>query len=214
MLHLRALTASLAFTLAVALFGALPAAAQIKTFDLTYSGADFGNAASATGTITIDESQLINPGFTQQDINPFVTAFSLTVSGASAGNGTFGLSDYVPVGFFGFFIDTNGGTLEFTKELVGQPTDIDPFGTSFDGSGGDFNFFVNDAGFANGAPTGTSFFQITTAAGAGDSLHLTSFAPAAVPEPSSSAAFACGALGLGGLLIAARRRKMKTGFAA
>ena len=94
---------------------ASPASAQTKTFDLTYSGASFGDSAVATGFVTIDESQIQNPGQTYQVSTPFVTDFSLTVSGASSGNGTFKFADYADDGtngFGGFYLDTNGGTLE------------------------------------------------------------------------------------------------------
>ena len=73
------------------LMGATARAGQITTFDLTYSGADLGNTATATATITLDLSLTNNPGFTSQDANSFVTAFSVTVSGASVGQWNFRL---------------------------------------------------------------------------------------------------------------------------
>ena len=191
---------------------ASPASAQTKTFDLTYSGASFGDAAVATGYVTIDESLLNNPGATEQINSPFVTAFSLTISGASSGNGTFTFADFNgstqgpfnPSG--GFFLDTHGGTLDLSQQLIGQPTTGDPYGTP-SGNGGDFNVFENAAGVAAGAPTGSNFFTITTNNRNGDALQLTSFAPAPVPESSSTVSLGLMlALGLGGVAVARRRK--------
>ena len=201
---------------ALGLVAPRPASAQSRTFELTYSGAYFNNTAAATAVVTIDESQLQNPGFTEQDLNPFVTAFTITVSGAKLGNGTFGLSDYVGgfdvSGFDGFELDTNGGTLDLTKELIGQPTAGDPYGTTFHGNSGDFAITVNDVGELAGAPNAGDVFQIYTNSGLNgfESLHLTSFrpAPAAVPEASMTVSLGLLlALGMGGLVIAGKRKR-------
>jgi hypothetical protein len=83
----------LAVLAAVACLWGVPGQVQagLMTFDLTWSGASFGNTAMATGQITFDPSLLTNPGVTDPIA---VTAFSITVSGASSGNGTFGLGDF------------------------------------------------------------------------------------------------------------------------
>ena len=114
---------------------------MFQTFDLTWSGV--GNSAMATGQITIDTTLLPNPTavFVALDITADVTAFSITVSGASAGNGTFGLAD-----FSSFDWGTNGATLDLTRELVGQPTigipgggsAGQPWGTNHQGLAGTF----------------------------------------------------------------------------
>lgn len=109
-------------------------------FDLAWSGAALGNTASATGTITLNLADMNNPGGTEQDVNPFVTNFSITVTGAGAGDGTFGFSDFngaLQQG--GFRLDTAGGTLDFTSQLVGQATLGGPWASTQDGSTGDFN---------------------------------------------------------------------------
>jgi hypothetical protein len=158
-------------------------------FDLAWSGAGFGNTASATGTVTLNLADINNPGTTFQNVSPFVTDFSITVTGATSGNGTFNFVDFNGGPAGGFDISTPG-TLDFTRQLVGQPTPDGPWGSSHvNGIGdiGDFNMFNN--GTDPNAPTETFFFQITAADGndRGDNMYLTSFAPAsAVPEPSSA----------------------------
>jgi hypothetical protein len=54
----------------------------------------FGNTATAVGSITFDDTTLPNPGvLTNVSAATLgVTGFSMTVIGASAGNGTFGRS--------------------------------------------------------------------------------------------------------------------------
>jgi hypothetical protein len=91
-------------------------AGTLQTFDLAWSGASFGNGATAVGTITMDVSRIFNPGHTQQNSSQFVTAFSITITGASTGNGTFGIDDFNGASLSGgFLFDTEGGTLDFTK---------------------------------------------------------------------------------------------------
>jgi hypothetical protein len=67
--------------------------------------------------------------------------------------------------------------------LIGQRTDISPFGTTRDGEDGDFSIYAD--GTVATAPTTTDDFLITADGGNGDSLYLTSFRPAvaSVPEP-------------------------------
>jgi hypothetical protein len=166
-------------------------------FDLAWSGAPFGNNATATGTITLNLADINNPGQTSQNLTPFVTDFSITVTGASSGNGTFGFSDYNGATDEGGFYIITGGTLDFTHQLVGQATPGGPWGSTHDGNTGDFNIFTN--GNDPAAPLGTFFFITTSGDGNGDNMYLTSFTPA--PEPAS-----LGILGLGGLSLLVRRR--------
>ena len=190
---------SLLRSTALVLVGAAQVHADILiTYDVTYSGASLGNSAVGTGTFTLDTSLINNPGFTSSPAVPFVTAFSLTISGASSGNGTFGIGD-----FEGAILDTDGGTLNFAEQLIGQPTAGDPFGTP-DGNGGDFNFFSNPSDPS--APSAVAFFTIGTSGGSGDALQLTSVMPeaTAVPEPSSLVLDSVALLG--GLGALARRR--------
>jgi hypothetical protein len=203
-MRIRSLAASFVTLCAFALF--LPSAeAGFTTFDLSWSGASFGNSAVATGTITMDPSVLATSGYNDNSgyalpANPFATSFSITISGASSGNGTFTLGDFDTV-----LINLNG-TLDFTKELVGQATAGDPWGTP-DGNGGDFNLLNQTKPGNPAAPNGTIYFTLTTDAGSGDPMLLTSFrpAPSAVPEPSGIILVSTG-LGLTGIAILRRRR--------
>lgn len=93
----------------------------------------------------------------------WINNLTVTVSGASSGNGVFQLSD-----FGGVIFDTQGFTVDFTQQLVGQG------GSLFQGMmGSDFNIF--SAALSPTAPTGTSPNVLTTSGGMGDSMVLTSF---------------------------------------
>jgi len=178
----------------------LSARAQ-ETFDLAWSGAPFGNSAVATGTITMNPS-VLTPGYNDNSgfffgANPFVTALSITISGASSGNGTFTLSDFDTV-----LIDEGGVNLNFNTQLVGQATAGSPWGTP-NGAGGDFNLF-NRTGVGGTAPDGSFNFTLRTDAGSEDPMLLTSFTPAGVPEPGTYAML--GSLGLTGAAFLRRRR--------
>jgi hypothetical protein len=180
------LTQTILLTSLCLLFGAVsPASAVVTVFNVAWSGASLGNSAVATGQISIDTDLLPNPGITAL-MSPIVTALSLTVSGATSGNGTFGLADFG----FGWIWDTGGATLNLATQLVGQS------GWGYGGIG-DFNLFAS----TSAAPNGFSPFILKTNGGDGDQIELTSFA-AAVPEPSRAL---LGVLGTLGLLLRRRR---------
>ena len=70
-------------TIAIAfLFNSTIAQAEVKTFNFTWSGESFSNTATATGFVTFDTAFVTGP---LQDIS--ILDLSMTVSGASAGNG-------------------------------------------------------------------------------------------------------------------------------
>jgi hypothetical protein len=173
---LRFAYAALVFGLVLGITGraeALP----ITTFQLAWSGASLGNGATATAIMEIDEALLPNPGAPGFMLTPaFITSVTLTVSGASAGNGTFTLADFVALRW-----DTEGGTLDLNTELVGQATAGQPWGTTFDTLAGDFNLFGDGV---SPAPVGTTYFTLSANGGAGDPMRLISFRP--VPEPVSA----------------------------
>ena len=174
------------------------------TFDITWSGAAFGDNATATGYITVNSTlPAITPDYSGNMVflpSPDVTALSITIAGASSGNGTFGLSDFQSITFW------SPATLDLTKQLVGQPlphgcTYGEPFAIDCEGPGsaGDFNLFSD---FGSGAPEGENYFTLVTSGGDGDPLEVTSIAP--VPEP---AAWATMLLGLGMIGGAFRLRR-------
>lgn len=176
------------------------------TFQVDWSGAPNGNSAVATGLITIDDALLPNPGnyLNSAALPTFILDLTVTVSGASSGNGTFTLSD-----FRGAYWNTFGGTLDLSQQLVGQATSGQPWGTTNDNLSGDFNLFA----LTPSAPSGTWYFQLTTNGGAGDTMNLTSFVEA--PEPTSLGLMVIGTLGFGGFAAARSRRRnqLKTALA-
>jgi hypothetical protein len=109
------------------------------TFDFTFQ--DPNSTAKAVGLVTFEANLLPNPEMCTEgsgfDLpNPAVLALQVTVSGASSGNGTFGLTDFNRIAWC-----TNRPGLDLCAELVGQSTWNDPWGTPSDGDGGDFNLF-------------------------------------------------------------------------
>jgi hypothetical protein len=179
---------------AVLLLVASTVSAAPITFNFTWSGASLGNNARATGYIVFESTLLPNPG--NQFFNlpsSAVLDLSITVTGAAAGNGTFPLA-----AFSGVTWETNGATLDLTRQLVGQPTPQLPWGTPTDaalptaGDGGDFNLFggqptaVSDSaayyaaprGVGSPAPVGVNYFRLATNGGTGDNMLLTGFGPA------------------------------------
>ncbi|HSN01400.1 MAG TPA: IPTL-CTERM sorting domain-containing protein [Rudaea sp.] len=149
------------------------------------------NSAVITGSITFESTLLANPGSNTFVLpNPAVLALTATVSGASAGNGTYGITDFGRVVF-----DTNGGTLDFSQQLVGQPTNVDPWGTPSGGAGGDFNLFRSTPS----APNGEFFFTLCANGGSGDCTNLVSAINAAAAA-TTPALNRWGLLALAGLL--------------
>lgn len=164
------------------------ASAAPITFNFAWSGATLGNNARATGFITFESTLLPNPGNAFYTLpSAAVTNLSITVTGAAAGNGTFGLAS-----FNGVTWETNGATLDLGRQLVGQPTPELPWGTpTGNGEGGDFNLFSGGQGVrpteryaartpdgvVNPAPTGVLYFRLAANGGTGDNMVLTSFAP-------------------------------------
>lgn len=175
--------------------------ADLITYDLQWSGLIFQNEASATGQVTIDTDLVPNPGHYQgQWAGSAFSDFSITITGANSGNGTFSTeqSDFVeviwtveegvPLGGPGFEIDLNA-------ELIGQEffRDFNVFNQPFEGE--------SPQGGNPLAPNGVNplVLQTSGAAAPGDLMQLVSMRP--VPAPSSIAL-----LGLGALATTRRRR--------
>ncbi len=109
-----------------------------------------GGTARTVGHVTYEDTLLSNPGdnfFALPDAA--ILDLRAVVTGTVGGDGVFTLSDFNGVAF-----STGGLALDFSRELVGQPTDTSPWGTIFGGDkttyqgqggpgGHDFNLFGN-----------------------------------------------------------------------
>lgn len=183
---------------------------------------DPASTAQAVGSITFEDTLLANPGVNDFSLpDPAVLALTVTVSGSAAGNGTFGIADFTGVVF-----DTNGGTLNFASQLVGQPTSGGSWGTP-DGNSGDFNLF--SAGPPKGAeryanrphapagtnipPDGVFFFTLGANGGLDEPMELTAMGvtggpitpPATLPIGPGAWLALVGLIALGGLVVLRRR---------
>lgn len=179
---------------AMAALLSLCASAVAAPLTFNFRFADPDSTAQAVGSITFEDTLLPNPGVLDVELpNPAVLALNVTVSGSANGDGTFGIEDFVGVVF-----DTNGGTLNFGAELVGQPTLVDPWGTPF-GDGGDFNLFSGgnkrpagaryDSAIAGPAgtnlpPQGVFYFTLGANGGNDEEMVLTAATPAGGPAPA------------------------------
>jgi len=151
---------------------ALLAPLSVLASPLTISFKYQQGAATAVGTITFETSLLANPGNNSFVLpNPAVLNIDMTVSGASAGNGHFVTADFSGVDF-----STGGATLDFARQLVGQPTPGGPWGSPT-GCCGDFNFFSPAAP----APDGVFFFTLGANNGAANAMVLASAIGPTVP---------------------------------
>lgn len=164
-----------------------------STFNLLWSGAFYGNEASATGVITVDSAFL--PSGDNEIVyvpSPIVSLLNITVNNSS------GTTDFFKITDFDFIHFSTPAKLDLSRELIGQTLSTGGiYGTSDDDQiFGDFNVFGVDSGIG---PQGSSSFAIRTFYG--DHLLLTSIAP--VPEPGTYALMGAGLLVL---VFTARRR--------
>ena len=112
-------------------------------FNLSWSGASFSNGASATGVLSIDVPNAPATPSIFGSMPSWVTGITITVTGATSGNGTWTKSDFSGVVF------AAGGVVDYTQPLTGQSVISD------------INFFRNSVG----APNGTGPNTLTLASG-------------------------------------------------
>jgi hypothetical protein len=95
------------------LLAAAATATQLDATDfrLEYSGASFSNSASAVAIVGID---LPNLTYTMGGVPSWMTSFTMTVTGAGAANGTYGLADVGSVYF------ALSGAPDYSTEVLGQ----------------------------------------------------------------------------------------------
>ena len=212
------------FTVCFLLIGVVGVNAAPIRFDFVFE--DPNNGARAEGYIVFEETLMVNPtgsntpdlpeGTVEEDGSylipgPEVLDLAFTVTGSQTSNGTYGLDDYEEVILF-----TNGGTLNFNAELIGQPTNDSPWGTVYDGSAGDFNLFSNDLiippqgnryaediqgeGEGGFIPNGCNYFELCTAA---DNMILVSMrgTPSVVPSVPATSSMSILILSLSSLLV-------------
>jgi hypothetical protein len=192
---------------AAALMMASAAQASVHTLNITWSGAQFGNQASATGVLTFDDAAVPDLGGSQisHSMSDLID-FSMDITGTAGGLG----DGHFTVADFSSFVFAANSALDYNHELIGQAlANGCTFGSQADGCyggpSGDFNLFTASN---NNAPNGTFYFRLTAVGG--DNLFVTSIAPGAVPEPMAWALM-IGGFGLAGATLRLRR---KVSFAA
>ena len=146
---------------AITLLAAATASAALVDYQFTYSGVPLGNTAVADGVMTLDDALFLNPGvngFSSHTLGAGqpIVAVSMTITGASSGNGTFTTTNFTPGS--AQVILTLTSAINLNIEWVGQ------------GGLSDFNWFGNAAP----APRGTSPNHLTTNNGSGDNMQLVS----------------------------------------
>ena len=153
------------------MLSSLGANAANITYALNYSGADFGNAAMAVGSVTLNTDLLPNESgnlFGQSGDALGVVDFQLTVLGTAGSDGSFDQSDLGADG--GRWVWTLANAIDLNAELVGQAGFLD------------FNWLceINNAQCNNAlVPQGVAAFQILTLTG--ELMTLTSMRPVPLP---------------------------------
>ena len=158
------------FVSAFLLLGGLLVAGGVWA-SVTYNATWSGNGGTATGSIVFSSDSVFTSGTSCGNFAACnITAVTVTVSGASAGNGTFVTADFNSNQFFIYL----SGPVITSQNLVGQP------------NLNEFNLF-NAAGSPT-APTGfPPVFKIRSDGGFGTVMTLTSLIPASSPAPTTTA---------------------------
>ena len=176
------------------LFNPTIAQAEIKTFNITWSGESFSNNARATGFITFDTNYFLTNGNIHFGE---VIDLGVRVTGSSviAANGTFNKHDFSYIDFYSPI------PLDFSRELIGQPVSGDEaFGQEFLDKISLSAFTIDRNANNTLAPTSRWYFSLKTYGE--DRMLVTSITP--VPEADTSVMLLMGA-GVMGFM--ARRRK-------
>lgn len=199
-----------------------PAAASILSYNFTFDGSalvapydGFINSDKVTGSITFDTAYITTGlnTFSLGTTNGDAAVTALNVHVAYGGGGT---ADYTKSYFSSVIFDTSLLGVDLTKELVGQNAGdavYGPWGTRKGTTSGvpvlsdtgDFELFAKDPNASGAAPFGAYPYMLATLGGTSNDsnyVQLTSFAPAAVPEPTTYALL-CISLGVVGF---ARKR--------
>ncbi len=171
---------------------------DIRHATTLWTGTYFGNSATVEMDFDMDITAFNTGlggntgGHLESNLPGYLTNLSVTVTGASVGNGTFAASDY-----YYFVIDTYG-PLDYSQDLatLGNLADfhlydhtyLEPAAPNwfFDADGR--NVMITDAGNNDG-----------------DHVLLTSFVLTPVPEPATGSLLAAGVMGLAGLAWQRRR---------
>ena len=181
----------------------------IKTFNLTYSGAQWGNDATMTGTVTFNMTAMVAGmqdsisvydgthtsmgtglgGMFGNTYDAVVQSLTLNVPGSGYGTGTFTKSDF---DLFFLFVSNDAATGILPFNYIPGYGDQQLLTLAFWSS-------------SAGAPSWDSAGTGTQMLGTGNLVTLTSIAP--VPEPSS---WVLGLGGLMGMTVLASRKKKST----
>ena len=166
-------------TLALSLCAALTGAAAVQAQPETVIWENLDAGARAVGHFDINPfaADLTGQEYFHGLPDAALHLLDLTITGAGGGDGVFHEGDFTGYVFASF------EQLDFSRELIGQ---VNFFGLAFGGSpAGHFTGDFNLIGGGGAAPTGTDYFTLTTANGAGYALRVVSISPtASAPEPA------------------------------
>jgi hypothetical protein len=173
------------------------AQAAVETFNFTFSGEEYSNTAIATGFISFDPANYLFGDSFGVLPEQYIVDFGLTLSRTGYVDGIFDKTSFT-------YIDlVSLGSLDFSRELIGQTVGASTFGQLTSPGATNSGFMLT----GNSNLVSFDGYQIY-AYDSGSAMKLTSFAPASiaapVPEADTSAMLLTG---LGVIGFMARRRK-------